>query len=206
MNTETPSHQDIVSYLGKLRSNHQALQELFARIDAADTAASNAQTTIREIGTPQLDDEQGMMRLAGAEKALQLSLTARTETERKVSELTTGETSSLFFTGGQLVRRVLQRNFAFRCSGIATALRPYCRTGDEANAIAGQTSAVKAWAGQLAGYTELYRQFGESPEIPSRDTLNAAFASIDSVLAAAMRMEPALDEFLSSSWSAPTTA
>ena len=197
MNHEIPTEGEIVSYLGKLRTDHQSMLELFGRVDAARAAEERAQKTIREIGTPQLNDEAGMSRLAGAEKMLTVSRTELAAVEQKIREQFTSSTSPLLDQGGHLVRRVLQRCLEHRRAFVAARIRPFCRTEEEAIALASQTSAVAAWSHQITGYTELYKQLDETF---SRERLASAIASIDAVLVASCRMESKVNDFLCQSW------
>jgi hypothetical protein len=190
-----PTKSEVIDLLTRVQKQQSKLLELQTAYNAALSNTAQAQTSISEIGAPALDDDDGIARLATAEKKLSLSQTAVADFTNQIDTVCR-EIVPVLDVGGQIVRRLLSLARAEKCSEIAAAVRRFCRSGDEAQTVAATTSAARVWSGQIDAYAEIYKQ----PEPYSAQAFLAALESIEAPLSESLRTQPSLGKFLN--WSA----
>ena len=179
----------------QIQSSQSGLLDLHTAHTAALSSIAQAQTTIVVIGQTALDDDAGITALAGAEKKLSLATAAAADLVAKIDTACRSAVPVLD-VGGQIVRRLLSLASAEKRSEIASAVRRFCRSADEAQVVAATTSAAQAWSDQVDAYADIYKQ----PEPYSAQAFLAALESIEAPLAESLRTQPRLGKFLN--WSA----
>lgn len=195
-----PAKSDVIALLTRVRADQARLHELFSVLSGARQFAGQCQRDITNLPRPAPTDEGAILKVITAERQLARAQENIADTEKTIREKCVEIRQYLdSASGGRLVQCLLWAAYIEKRNTVAAALKPFCRDAAEADAVAEQTSAARAWRAQVDAFAAIHNGLlGDDAPTAVLEILE----KVEAPCAESMRAAPDLTQFLN--WSTPT--
>ncbi len=190
-----PTHNEILSFMDRLKATIKLHTARSADIEAANTAKAGFTATLAKLGLPHYADDDAIRKVS----ITQLKLSSCEEVLKKLTaelfDVTNVEVRRLVNEGGRLSGLVLEPVYEQILTDTAAVFRPFNSSLERARDIAEATDAVAGAREKFMQYGYLHSIFGLHDPTPKQ--AKEALAKIEAVLSEALKEKSNLQQFLS---------